>query len=720
MENLFSLDPSFRRVQYKKLSDNVREWQEEIGALVAEKLPLDLGLSPSVVFQKVDEDRGYAVGTAVVSDPNSDKRVGIPLVIKAWHLAPLDLFFVDGKLNVLNEEEIAKVFYQNSLGAGVATKKPPPTMADDVFADSRNPPLGGKYSYSSPLGSMLERISGTLGANDILALKKTAADPQILAAFHRRGNLGILKKYAEQTPAEQDKENKENASSLFTIKKDGPNSYRLYSAPDGVYDPVMVCTNRSGLKDWLDMRRAELWTFSNDPMTCCDQYGHYTLEAPKSPYGAEITSGPEGNGVDGTYGARLGPRKNPWVFDPLQDDRTVTTISNFGRYGVRDKDGVLAKGWVIPNVVNFDGVPVSTKLFLSKSLGAIQGRISGIPLRDDDADVGLEPDKAQPGKIGALVYRDGERVFATVPFQVTSVTVYKKLRSLGVVTYKGEKANLIMSPNVQGIVKLDDKSKEDMGPLCGKGKNYVVSATMFFVRMPRLCEVSMSPDEFGRPYVKHLDHNPIKVAHANGFYVFRGGPISKIASVGKKADLDYNSLERHEAEFLLRSWGLDAEKTAGLLDEVKSKIQLEVHNANIPSTELKKVARVELPEELKPPIADLVKIAANLDDQETVDSVLSLGFINPLNIEKFSSSEELLREVRHAIAKLLLASRMGMNDIPEEATRSAVSNLGRIIDGLKKLKMMKEHTKTSSAPRSYEQHVGGRLLYRNAPIGVAR
>ena len=39
MENLFSEDPHFRRVQYKKLSDNVREWQQEISAMVAEQLP---------------------------------------------------------------------------------------------------------------------------------------------------------------------------------------------------------------------------------------------------------------------------------------------------------------------------------------------------------------------------------------------------------------------------------------------------------------------------------------------------------------------------------------------------------------------------------------------------------------------------------------------------------------------------------------------------------
>lgn len=718
MDNLFSLDPTFRRVQYKKLSDNVREWQEEIGALVAEKLPADMGLSPQVVFQTVDQDRGYAIGSAVVSDPSTGKSIGIPIIVKSWHLAPLDLFFVDGKLGPLNDDEIAQVFYQNSLGTGVATRKPPPNMADDVFSDTRNPPLGGKYSYSSPIGSMLERISGTLGSKDILALKKTASDPQLLASFHKRGTLSVLKKYAEETPVEQQEENKDRAASVFTIKKDGPNMYRLYSAPDEVFDPVMVSTDRQGLKNWIEMRRAELWDLQQDPLWHCDRFGHFTLEAPKSPYGEEVVDGPTGNGVDGTYGAKLGPRKNPWVFDPLQDERVVTTIAKFGRYAVKDPDGVTAKGWVIPNVISFDGTPVSTKLFLSRALGAVQSRISGIPLSDDN-DANIEPDRADPGKIGTLLHRDGDRVIATVPFQITSVTVYKNLRGLGIVTYKGEKANIILSPNVEGIVKLSDEEQSELGPLCGAGKNYIVSAKMAFVRMPRLCEVSAAPSDFGRPGPEYLDHNPIKVAQANGRYIFRGGPIAKIASAGRRADLDFNSLARHEADFLLRSWGLDAEKTAAVLDGTKTRIQLEVHNPQVPSPTIEKKAAPALPKALKRPIAALVKVAATLDDQESVDSVLSLGFITPQNLTKYISAEDSLREVRQALAKLLLASRMGISDIPEESARSAIENLTEVIDGLKKLKMLKGQKKTA-APRNFQQHVGGRLLSRTSPVGVAR
>ena len=737
MENLFSDDPQFRRVQYKKLSDNVREWQQEISALIEERLPRDLGLAVEVVFQNVDDEKGYAVGTAIARDESGEKAIGIPIVVKAWHLAPIDLFFSENKLFPMTDDNIAKVFYQSSLGASVAPLQPPPNMADDVFADTRTPPLGGKYSYSAPF-SMLNLIGGTLGAEDIALLKQAAmSNPAILAAYYRRGNLELLKKYASDTPSgdEQDRINKERSLALFTIKKDGPDAYRLWSAPDEVYDPVMVSTDRQGLKAWLNMREAKLWNTDQDPLSNLDRYGHFTLKPPESPYGVEV-DGPTGNGVDGSgsYGAQLGEHKCPFVFDPLQDERIVATIDKFGRYGVRDRDGVMAKGWVIPNVVDFDGKPVSTKLFLGKAMAAIQGRIAGIPI-NDDFDASLQPDRPDTGKMGTLVYREGDRVLATVPFQVTGVTVFKNIRGLAIVDYHGNKMNLILSPNVNGVVKISDKDMPSMGPLLGPKDNYIVSSKMAFIRMPRLCPVSENPEEFKTMAGGLLDRQPLKVAMANGKYVFRGGAIAKYASAQqtgmmnekiRKYAFAFNSLAKPEAEFLLRYWGLDQEKTAEVLREAPRRIQLEVHHLRFPPVpgEIKTAAaspeRLALIREIKAPIDDLVKIGANLDDAQTVDSVLGLGFVNDENVARFASATPMLWEVSHMLCKLLLAARIGMEDIPEESVRAAIQHLQRVIDGLGRLKMLEEHKKVSSANPATTRFIGGRLLEAASPIGFAR
>lgn len=736
MDILFSDDPQFRRVQYKKLSDNVREWQQEISAIVSEKLPDSLDLSVQVVFQNVDDEKGYAQGSAVAEDPATGKSIGIPIIVKSWHLAPLDLFISEKKIFPLNDTNLAKAMFQGSMGTGLASKKPPPNMADDAFSDARNPPLGGKYSYSAPF-SMMKTLEGTLGAKDIELLKEAVSkNPGLLASYYRRGTYEVLNKYAASEPTDQSRINRDRAMAIFTIKKDGPDAYRLYSAPDEVYDPVMVSTDRQGMKNLLEMRRSELWDVQVDPLTNLDQYGHFTLEPPKPVYGLPV-DGPTGDGVDGSgsYGAELGPRRNPWVFDPLQDDRVVREIGSFGRYAVRDVDGVLAKGWVVPNVVDFDGKPLPTKLFLGKALAAIQGRLAGIPL-SDDADVDLVEDRPDTGKIGTLVYREGDRVLATAPFQVTAVTVYKNLKSLCVVDYKGNHAYLIMSPSVDGIVKLKGDNPE-MGPLMGPKNNYVVSCKMRFIRMPRLCQVSESPGDFNRVSMEHMDVNPIKVAASNGKYTFRGGKIAKYASAQngatkvashgglRKAAFDFNALERHEAEFLLRSWGLPQEKTAGVLDGVRDRVYLEVHHLNLPPVpSMQKSASPafrKFVSSIKPPMEDLVKIAASIEDAQTVDSILGLGFVNEQNTTRFASSVPMLWETSHVLAKLLLASRLGYEDIPEENVRAALDHVQKIIDGLKRLQMKSTQEKQASISRPKRpNHIGGRVLHSRASIGVAR
>lgn len=721
MENLFSEDPMFRRVQYKKLSDNVREWQQEISALVAEKLPNDLDLTTTVTFQKVDDEKGYAVGSAVAKDQSSGTSIGIPIIVKSWELAPLDLFFKENKVYPLSNDNIAKIFYQSSLGAGLATRKPPPNLSDDSMNESRTPPLGGKYSYSSPL-SMISHIGGTLGAKDIELMKVAVEEnPNILSAYKRRGTFDTLMKFAAEKPlpTEQDEANLERTISTFTVKKDGPNNYRLFCALDEVYDPVMVSTDRQGLKDFLDMRKAELWDYESDPFVQMDRYGHYTLTAPETVYGKEV-DGPSGHGAD------MGPHKNPWVFDPLQDDRIVRTVDKFGRYGVKDADGVMAKGWIIPNVVDFDGAAKPIKLFLGKSLSSMQGRIAGIPL-NDDSDVNLVADRPDAGKVGTLVYREGKRIFATVPFQVTGVTVFKGIRSLAVNDYREHQANLILSPNIEGIVPVSDSQRAEMGPLMGPGKNYLVSAKMFFVKMPRMCNISEGPDDFKRSAAKHLDLNPVKVAHANGRYIFRGGALAKYASAGSKIAFDFNSLPRHEADFLLQSWGLDSEKTAEVLDMSKERIQLEVHHLNFPGTDshVKTASpeRLKIIADMKPPMADLLKVAGNIDDAQSVDSVLSLGFVNNENVSRFAAVKPMLWDISHMLSKLLLASRLGMDDIPEEYVRSALNYVQKIIKGLGRLKMLESHQeKTSSVAKQLtpRRPVGGRLIEAAAPIGFAR
>jgi hypothetical protein len=349
------------------------------------------------------------------------KSVGIPIIVKAWHVAPLDMFFQAGKTLPLNEENLARAFYQSSIGVGVAPQKAPPNLADDATADTRVPPLGGKYSYSAPL-SMVALVDGTLGAEDLEHFRKVAADsPELFGQFHKRKNFGLLCKWAaaKAAPTDQAGDNRQGPCARHDDRQEGrPRRipHLVDKRPDVRARPDH--DRPAGHQGHPGDPQAEFSDAEADPMGLVDKNGEYTITAPKGPYG-EPVEGASGNGVDGSggYGAELGPRRNPLVVDPRQDSRDILKAEKYGRYGVRDKDGVLARGWLLPHVVDFDGGVVSgMKLFVGRAISAMQNRIAGVPL-NDEVKITLTPESPDTGKTGTMVYREGDRAIATVPFQ---------------------------------------------------------------------------------------------------------------------------------------------------------------------------------------------------------------------------------------------------------------------------------------------------------------
>lgn len=726
MTDLFSEDPQFRRSQYTKLSDNVQAWPEEVAALVQEHLPPNLGLDVSVVFQKTDEQKGYAIGTAIVRHANAPKQIGIPIIVKAWHAAPFDLFFEGDRVRPLTLDAIAREFFSANVGVGLAPVKPPPLMYDDQGFENRFPPIGGKYA------SVAAAIWPTRANADVAALRAAVnAAPALLGKFAQHRTTDRLKAWASKPEDDGDELQAERAARVLTIKKDGPDEYRIYANDDQVYEPMLIHGDRRLVRDLAALRLGDA---DDLLMQNLDRNGEVTLTRPEESYGKPL-DGATGDGVDGSgsYGAALGPRRNPFVFNPLQDDRTVVQAERLGRYGVTDRSGVLAKGWVLPKVVTFEGKATGLKIFAGRALAAVQHRIAGIGL-DDEPMVTLPGGELEAGKMGTLV--SPQAGLATVPFRILGVTVYHGERSLAIVDYAGARMNLIPSARVDGIVPLGDSKA--LGPLLGPGRNYLISDRLVFVPFGKLTAVSEDADSFRKVAADlALDVAPLKVSVANGRYVFRSSALGKYAATGlvggvgavvkkgrnlasqvalksadatrkvkamvQKAAFDVGALERHEAAFLLASWGLGHDKAAHVLDAARSHVVLEVHHLRYPGLPLHKSASSPqvraLVARMRAPMADLVKVAAMLEDADTVDSVLSLGFVSEENLERFASVKPMLEELSGTLAKLLLGARLGIEDIPEEAARSAIANLQRVIDGLVQLDMQVRQNRARATAR---------------------
>jgi hypothetical protein len=84
---------------------------------------------------------------------------------------------------------------------------------------------------------------------------------------------------------------------------------------------------------------------------------------------------------------------------------------------------------------------------------------------------------------------------------------------------------------------------------------------------------------------------------------------------------------------------------------------------------------------------DLVKEAAVLSGSDTVDSVLSLNFITPENIEGYLNSMPPMEQAVQKLAELLIGVRLGLADVPESAVSASLSGIERALTGLKKLQI---------------------------------
>jgi hypothetical protein len=92
-------------------------------------------------------------------------------------------------------------------------------------------------------------------------------------------------------------------------------------------------------------------------------------------------------------------------------------------------------------------------------------------------------------------------------------------------------------------------------------------------------------------------------------------------------------------------------------------------------------------DELDVPIHNyfLAKEAALLSDALTADKILGLGFLNAENVSAFVDMLPSLEAASSKLAEMLIAVRLGLQDIPEVALERMLAALEDVIRGLRSL-----------------------------------
>ena len=116
--DLFIQPPGFEKEAGTKMPPDTELWSEAVFSVFSEAWPDLADLSSGDVDwdeSKIDEEFGFGIGTIVINSGNA--IVKVPIIVKEYRLQPIDIFEADGKMQLLNEENIgAALKEQDSIG----------------------------------------------------------------------------------------------------------------------------------------------------------------------------------------------------------------------------------------------------------------------------------------------------------------------------------------------------------------------------------------------------------------------------------------------------------------------------------------------------------------------------------------------------------------------------------------------------------------------------
>ena len=321
------------------------------------------------------------------------------------------------------------------------------------------------------------------------------------------------------------------------------------------------------------------------------------------------------------------------------DSRDIKEITSFGQYKVQDVEGNELLGYVIP-MISLDNKQLPSYLFTNGSVSCIQPRIAG-----ELVATGTKlPSNSFSGDGVFYLERDGS-VVCTEPVEISH-----------------SEGNVLHCSDLFGqeiIVNL-----VDMNVPVKLGENeYALPSYANFLHLP---DDSTNLREDPMTFMKVANTlSPTYVTRYHGEYV--------IEDMEKRAYYD-----RKDAEFLLYTLGFDGKDTLQKLAKHGDEITLYGAARIVPE---EKIAV-----NLAVPFSETLKIAASLKDEDTIDKVLSMSFINEDNVNKYIDMLPAFEDIEYKLADLLFASRLGISDIPEENVSSAMGHVGKILKGLKNIK----------------------------------
>jgi hypothetical protein len=339
-----------------------------------------------------------------------------------------------------------------------------------------------------------------------------------------------------------------------------------------------------------------------------------------------------------------------------------------GVYKVMDTEGKELIGYVVPSLIDVSGNEVPIALFTNGSAVAVQSDIHGVPAGSGSVSLPSGP----IGKHGAFYTEAEGGVRMTVPFDLQdSVSQEGQPRTYSGTSFSGEPVEVSVQPNIVDVTPAEE------------GK-LLIPATWKWLPLDGADHIALLSSEEAQSANMENKLAQVEVISDGDSFTLRGVPLMKLATEQK------SFLSLDDTLFLLAGLGVELEYGTKKLAEaialkqpslIKIARVIELKKDLLEKALEKAAGIVESVAGFKQPL--LLKEAASFPDPQMVDTVLSLGFINPENIMTFISYLPDIEDVQTKMCELLFAVRLGLSNVPQSALERAVRSTEEVIEGLK-------------------------------------
>ena len=648
------LDPTIKLEKVAaacKLEGDPDRWPIEILKVAYKSVPSLKSYEADVELDRVDSARGYAVGKMLVY-PNGmtkeaasgrDKLVSLPLIVRDHELAPMDVFSYKGSMYPMDEHDMQEIMTRTETFSRIADRDQ--FVGTNLFGQLIPPNTDHQYNA----GSLMKHGSANLwkialenaSPRDVDSFKSVLKDDHALR--HAYATNAGLRSYVEDAMGYQEKTaSQKRADRLSTLK---PSVVQL-SFADGEYQ-IKTANHRCWSPQTEKLTRYEAQTYLGDKFNDLLSQGHLTF-----------------------------------VSDPIAEsvyEKVASVADRVGVYEVWSGPNQMS-GIVIPSVRDLDGRATDLQIFASSAGHAVQEKVAGV-LRNE-----LTLPDPEPRGLGVFVDQSG---VALEPVYVLNKVAHANEVGGKVSHYfckrasTGQEVRLLKVAGLYDVVNLGNSE-------------YAIPDTAKFVALPG-SQIRISPPDVAQTFEHQKVASTSVTLRANdGTYWVNAGPFSG------------NEYNAQEMEFVLGGLGLSGKqaretiKTASAKGKVTIGKTREVLDETARGSEFLKTASASVQKfsRVMPKVEPTYKVAAVLTSpkaqelwkqasislpKESVDAILSLNFVTPENASAYLNYLPILEKTSSILAELVVASRLGMDDVRETAAINAMTQVNAVVKGLEKL-----------------------------------